>query len=129
MKKYKEIINDNSFIIVENDLTSKAKFFQEINAIATLHKKKSRIIQNASLDKPQFTIFHYGQYKYFDERNQKYRFITERLPCVTGKRRYDDKTILLVVKPILENEMSISCVSNYTRENFSLKSVSSTIWN
>jgi hypothetical protein len=129
MIKTKEIINDNSFIIVETDITYKNKFFQEINTKAVLHKKKTRIIQNASIDKPKLTIFHYGQYKYFDKNKQKYCFITEKLPGVTGKRRYDDNTILLVVKPVLKNEMTISYASSCAKENYHLKSVPSTIWN
>ena len=128
MKNYQDIINDNNLVIVEENITQKKKYFQEINKEAILHMKKTRIVKNASLKKPQITIYHYGQYKYFDENKEKYCFITENLPNITGKRRYDNDTILLSVNPVLKNEMTISYASNYAKENFHLTCVSSTIW-
>jgi hypothetical protein len=74
--------------------------------------RKIRIIQNANLEKPKFTIYHYGQFKYFDNNEQKYCYITEKLPDVTGKRRYDDATIIRSVKPVIKDEMTIHYASD-----------------
>ena len=129
MKKYQNITNDNNLdVIVEVNLTQKKKYFQEINKEVVLHKKKMRIIKNANLKCRKYTIYYYGQYKYFDESKEKYCFITEKLPNVTGKHRHDNDTILLSVKPVLKSEMTISYASNYAKENFNLTCVPSTIW-
>ncbi|NLI55861.1 hypothetical protein GX420_02585, partial [bacterium] len=123
------IINDNNIVVIEKDYISKTKYFQEINAEAVLHKKKIRIVQNANLEKKQYTIYHIGQYKYFDSEKNRYRYITDKIEGVTGKRHYDDETIIRAVKPVLENKMTISDASNYAKENYHLRSVPSTIWN
>jgi hypothetical protein len=127
MNKIKEINNDD-YIINKIDLSKKIKFLQEINSYATLHKRKCRIVHNANIDKPKITIYYYGQYKYFDKNKNRDCFITEKIPNVTGKRHYDDETIIRAVKPVLENEMTISYAASYAREYYNLTTVPSTIW-
>ena len=129
MSKINDIKNNNNIIVCEKDLIAPKKYFPEIGAEAILHKKKIRIVQNANIDKVQYTIYYIGQYKYFDKNSNKYRYVTDKIEGVTGKRRYDDNTIIRAVKPVIKNEMTISYASKYARKNYNLKSVPSTIWN
>ena len=123
------IKKNNDIFVVEKNLIVPKKYFPEIGAEAILHKKKIRIVQNANIDKVQYTIYYIGQYKYFDKNSNKYRYITDKIEGVTGKRRYDDNIIIKSLKSVITNQMTISEVSKYLKKNYNLKVVPSTIWN
>lgn len=82
----------------------------------------------ANLDNERYILYHIGQYKYYDDIECRYKYITEKIVGVTGKRRHSDDTILKAVKPVLRNEMTIQNASSQCQELLNLSTVPSTIW-
>jgi hypothetical protein len=122
----KNNITDVNIIIV--NLIEDYKFLQEVNQWCTLHKRKSRLIKIADLHEKKLIRYHYGQYKYFDNKKQRIRYITEKIPDVIGKMRHDKFTILKSTEPVLKNQMTILYASEQSRNTFHLTAVPSTIW-
>lgn len=82
----------------------------------------------ANLDGERYILYHIGQYKYYDDIECRYKYVTEKIAGVTGKRRHNDDTILKAVKPVLKNEMTIQNASLQSQELLNLTTVPSTIW-
>lgn len=122
-------VNKKDKIVEEINLIKKEKFIPEINKTCKLHKTKHRLVKTAHFEKAKCILFVYGQYKYFDEVENKMKYFTEKLPNVSGKRRHDNITILKSVEPVLQSEMTIQYAAKQARDLFNLTTVPSTIWN
>ena len=114
--------------VVEINLVEKEKYISEVKKICKLHKEKTRTIHSANLDKPKIILYHIGQYKYYDEKDKKTKYITEKIPDVLGKRRHDKTTMLKTLEPVLRNEMTIQYASQQAKNLLNLTTVPSTIW-
>lgn len=112
----------------EISLIESEKYFSEIDKTARLHKRKTRTIKIADLNGPRFIRYHIGQYKYFSEKEGRYKYITEQVPKTIGKMRHDKSTVIKVVEPVLRNEMTIDYASKQGRNLLNLTTVPSTIW-
>ncbi len=73
-------------------------------------------------------ILFIGQYKYFGLEKKRYRYITDKIEGVTGKKHYDYETIIKALKTVLENKITISDSSNYAKENYHSRSVPKILW-
>ena len=73
------------------------------NVKCKLNKSKTRLIKNASLDKPEATLYKIGQYCYIDPNTKKKKYYTPLIPGVTGKRRHDNNSILKIITPAIKN--------------------------
>jgi len=125
---FKENIIIKEQVVEKINLIEKYKYIPEVNAACQLNKHKQRRIKVANLDSEKVIIYHYGQYKYKDPYTDRIRYITEKLPNVSGKMRHDNKTVLKSVLPVLRNEMTIKYASVQAKELFNLTTVPSTIW-
>jgi hypothetical protein len=115
-------------IVEEINLIEKYKYFPEVNAVGQLNKRKQRRINVANLDDKKVILYHFGQYKYTDPYTGKTKYITEKLPNVSGKMRHDLSTVVKSVLPVLKNEMTIKYAASQARQLLNLTVVPSTIW-
>lgn len=115
-------------IVEEINLIEKYKYLPQVKVVGQLNKRKQRKIKVANLDAEKYILYHYGQYKYTDPYTGETKYITEKLPDVSGKMRHDHSTVLKSVLPVLKNEMTIKYASLQARELLHLETVPSTIW-
>ena len=121
-------IAQNEPLVEKVFLIKKEKYFPEVGKHCRLHQKKERIIKVADINHPKQILYYYGTYKYWDDQAKKMRYITEKLPGVTGKRRHNNDTILKACEPVLRNEITHSYAAKQGRDLLNLTTVPSTIW-
>ncbi len=119
------IKKDNEEVVI---LYEKEKYIPEVKKICKLHKIKIRKVKVACLERERVIKYYVGQYKYYDDASGKIKYITEKIPNVTGKYRHDNETIFMAVEHTIKNEMTISYASKYSRDTLNLTTSVSTIW-
>jgi hypothetical protein len=122
----KNIIKDR--IIEEIYLVEKYKYIPEVDQVCILHKKKTRTVKTADLYNEKQIIYHIGQYKYKDEAANKFKYITEKIPNVTGKRTYDNFSIEKITRQVIEHNLTISSASKLAKSQFNLPVSTYAIW-
>ncbi len=92
------------------------------------HKRRTRTIRSASLEGEKITIYHIAQYSFINPNTGKKSYYTPPIKGVEGKKRHDNNTILMCIRPAIENKMNYKDTAEQCRTLLNLRTVSSTIY-
>ena len=82
------------------------------------YKTKTRYIKTASLNAPRYITYKLAQYKYKDPKTGKICYWTQEIPDVTGKKKYTNKSIILVTEESLLGKKTLLAASEQAKNKF-----------